>query len=414
MILSICIKDQRTNLTTHRHRTPSQWADAGTLVSASIVRDAGWFLAAVGLWVMTDVAIAQSPAHPYQTANAIVLAGRLKGPCLQRVERVGAREQIESWSLEHQVQIWLDRRIASDTVVSIDPADDRSLLQALNELCEQLGAELAIIDRVVMIVPPERAAGIEGDYWKLLLAHPSAAWCRPEKRPWAWSDGDTVESIWSGWQQRFRMEIAEDPARPPLDFERDRWRRFQWENTTPLAIGMCLLSGFDRSLESDDQGLRVVAALSPLEPQPVAWLYRDEITKVGKEGWTAWRQRWPNAAVSKLDTNTTATWKIVAPVAAHRELVAPLAPIPTKPANVDRTRKRFTGRYRGELQRILVGFANQMSLELQTPTLPMALARMEIDIAFQDVSVEEIAKKISIASGLELTIDESILRVEMK
>jgi hypothetical protein len=379
-----------------------------------IVRDANWLLASMGIMLMIDSAVAQSPSHPYRSASAITLAGRLKSPCLQRVEPVGAREQFDAWSMEHQVLIWLDRRIASDTIVSMDAVDSRSLLQALLEVCHQLDAELAIIDRVVMIVPRERAAGIEWAYWKLLTDQPNAAWCRPDKQTWAWSDGATAESIWSDWQQRYRLQILEDSASPPLDFERDRWRRFQWENTTPLAIGLCLLSGLDRMLESDGKGLRIAATAPPREPEPVAWLYRDEISKVGKEAWIAWRQQWPNAEVFKLEAHSLATWKIVAPVAAHRELMAPLAPIPLKPATVEKDRKRFTGRYRGELQRILAGFANQMSLELQTPSLPLALARMEIDIAFQELSVQEIAKKISIESGLELTIEEGKLRVEMK
>lgn len=379
-----------------------------------IVRGAGCALAALGFMLLTESAMAQSPTHPYRSASAIALAGRLKSPCLQRVERVGVREQFEAWSIEHQVLIWLDRRIASDTIISMDAADSRSLLQALLEVCQQLDAELAIIDRIVMIVPQERAAGIEWAYWKSLIDQPNAAWCRPDKQTWAWSDGATAKSIWSDWQQRYRLQILEDSASPPLDFERDRWQRFQWENTTPLAVGLCLVSGFDRVLESDGQGLRIAATAPPPAPEPVAWLYRDEISKVGKEAWINWRQQWPNAEVFKLESDSLATWKIVAPVAAHRELMAPLAPIPLKPATVERDRKRFTGRYRGELQRILAGFANQMSLELQTPSLPLALARMEIDIAFQELSVQEIAKKISIESGLKLTIEEGKLRVEMK
>lgn len=361
-------------MTTHSLRTPSRWPCVGCMVATAIlakatfivmkasfivtkarffVHDANWLLASMGIMLMIDSAMAQSPSHPYRSASAIALAGRLKSPCLQRVERVVAREQFEAWSMEHQVLIWLDRRIASDTIVSMDPAESRSLLQALLDVCQQLDAELAFIDRIVMIVPHERAAGIEWAYWKSLIDQPNAAWCRPDKQTWAWSDGATAESIWSDWQKRYRLEIAQDPASPPLDFERDRWRRFQWENTTPLAVGMCLLSGFDRMLESDSQGLRIAATAPPREPEPVAWLYRDEITKAGKEAWISWRQQWPNAEVFKLDPQSLATWKIVAPVAAHRELLAPLAPIPLKPTPLERDRKRFTGRYRGELQRIL-------------------------------------------------------------
>ncbi|MFN9984878.1 MAG: hypothetical protein ACK52S_04940, partial [Pirellula sp.] len=104
----------------------------------------------------------------------------------------------------------------------------------------------------------------------------------------------------------------------------------------------------------------------------------------------------------------------VASPRAHWELVAYLAPKwePKKPKSADRSVKRYTGAYRGEMQRILEGFATQSSLRLSLPKLPPQLARKEIDIRFEQASTDEIIAKLSEASGIRIRRKDDELIVE--
>jgi hypothetical protein len=74
--------------------------------------------------------------------------------------------------------------------------------------------------------------------------------------------------------------------------------------------------------------------------------------------------------------------------------------------------KRYTGAYRGELQRILEGFATQSSLRLSPTKLHPQLARKEIDISFEQASADEIIAKLSEASGIRILRKDDELVVE--
>jgi hypothetical protein len=146
----------------------------------------------------------------------------------------------------------------------------------------------------------------------------------------------------------------------------------------------------------------------------VSWEYRDEIQKLGKEAWGNWKKRWSSATVSQVSRNGKTMWKVTAPATAHRELVVPLAPLPNKPKSAGGSDKRYTGRYRGQLQRILDGFAQQSGLRLECPVLPSHLAGLEIDLQFENVSAEEIVAKLAAASNLTMSLSEGVLHVEIK
>jgi hypothetical protein len=143
----------------------------------------------------------------------------------------------------------------------------------------------------------------------------------------------------------------------------------------------------------------------------VEWVYRDEISKLGKDRWRQWRERWADVQVKRIDQGGKASWVIEAPVAAHRDLVAPLAPPPKKATASDRSQSRYTGRYRGELQSILRNLAVQTQVELVLPDLSPSLLRQELDLVFEQASLNEILERISSASGLQLQLDEKQLRV---
>jgi len=371
--------------------------------------------------------------HPFRTPQSIALTSHLQSPYRGSVDRLPILDWLREISLKHEVSVWLDRSIPSDHEIALSPRDDRTLLAAIDEVAEQLHAGVAIYDHVIAIVPKEKAASIEVAYWKLFETSLSPLVWRADDIEFGWEDGSRFTQVWDSFHQKFPLLIA-DPDRSsndlaiPKDRQRgagdhrvdgleDIWREAQFQNTSPAAIALSLLSGFDRMLQADaasTNGLLIVPLRMETATSDVAWDYRDEIEKVGRDRWKEWRQRWPNIEVSRREGNNPASWSIVAPPRAHWELVAYLAPKwePKKPKSLDRSLKRYTGVYRGELQRILEGFATQSSLRLSLTNLPQKIARKEIEIRFEQASMDEIIAKLSEASGIRIRRKDDELVVE--
>lgn len=380
-----------------------------------------------------------SSTHPYRTPQAIALASRLKS----RYQGSGDTIPILDWlleiSLRYEVSIWLDRSIASDQEVAISPRDDGTLFAAINEVAEQLHAGLAIYDHVIAIVPKENSACIEVAYWKLLQSSSMPLVWRADTTDFGWDDGARFSQVWDSYCKKYPRLFA-DPNRSreegfspndrpsPGDFQLDTgqdqadsvediWRAARFQNTSPAAIAVTLLCGFNRVLQpvaGDSEAFQIAPLRMGTASSDVDWDYRDEIEKVGRERWKEWRERWPGAEVSRRDESTPTTWRITAPPRAHWDLVAYLAPKwePKKPKSTDRSLKRYTGTYRGEFQRILEGIAMQFSLRLSLPKLPPQLARKEIDIRFEQASTDDIIAKLSEASGIRIRRKDDELVVE--
>ena len=102
---------------------------------------------------------------------------------------------------------------------------------------------------------------------------------------------------------------------------------------------------------------------------------------------------------------------IVAPVAAHRELVESLAPIAKPKPNTTPANKKYTGRYRGEILKILANLSQQLLLQLDSNDLANNLARQEVDVSFKDATLEELLAKLSDASGLTITLEGQSISV---
>jgi hypothetical protein len=378
-------------------------------------RDRKWpqCLALLFVLLLSNAALSQTRVHPFQSASAIALSSQLRSPIAKKTDRIPLRDLLSLWSAEYGVPIWLDRRIANDMEVSFEPTDGATWMDALRSIADGIGAEVACIDHVVMLVPAGEAIAIESSYWRIVTTQPNAAWIRPEKLAAEWDEGELVAKTWNRWSKKSTLPLLQENFDPEMVMELDRWHHFRFENTSSLAVAVSLLSGFGWGLVSEGKQLQVVP-LSQIDVGDVDWEYRDEIQKLGKEAWGNWKKRWSSATVSQVSRNGKTLWKVTAPATAHRELVLPLAPLPNKPKSAVGSDKRYTGRYRGQLKRILDGFAQQSGLRLECPVLPSNVAGLEIDIQFENVSAEEIVAKLATASNLTMSLSEGVLRVELK
>ncbi|MFM7518353.1 MAG: hypothetical protein ACKO3V_15560, partial [Pirellula sp.] len=74
--------------------------------------------------------------------------------------------------------------------------------------------------------------------------------------------------------------------------------------------------------------------------------------------------------------------------------------------------KKYTGRYRGEILKILESLSAQLSLQLSPKNLTDNLARKEVDVSFQDATIDELLAKLAQASGLIIALEGRSIRVE--
>ncbi len=375
---------------------PTLWTRFALLV--------GWVLFA---FVASLSAHAQVATHPYRTAQAIALQSALNTEWnLPPIAGQSLLQVAGEWSVATRNPVWIDRRIASDTKLNIE-SSDKTMGEVLAQIAEGLNAEIARIDRVLMIVPKSHADCIENTYWTLTTAASSAAWMRVEKVSMHWEEGAAAEDLIAEFANRYRVANASATS-----IEHDLWRGMRWEQVTPAAVGLCLLSGFDLGLEIEGTSLKVAPLCNATELTP-AWEYRDEVQRIGREAWQAWRAHWPDAKVEKIDRNGIAHWRITASVAAHRQLVAPLALPVKRPLRNEPDLQRFTGRYRGELRNILGSLAAQLKLELTAVDLPEQILRHELDLSFENSPLEEILQKIGTAAGVRITRDAARLTVDL-
>lgn len=373
-----------------------------------------WFLGLLVCWFSHGVVQAQS-VHPFRTPQAIGLTSQLRaasgfaGSKLQ----LPLADWVQTTLVLDQIPVWLDRRIPKDHGLSIEIPKGQSNKEVLERVAKDLDAEIAMVDRYIAIVPKGKAGAIEWAYWNL-VSEPSDPRLRVARKDrFEWSDGSDARSIWKSFLDQYRLgPIAESQV---LAATIDRWPTGRLESTNIAAMATLLLSGFDQRI---DWPAAQPPSLEPLlEGGPVRFRYTSEIPKVGKVAWQAWRSRWPQATVEQVGSvatasSQTAAWDILAPVAAHGELVEPLAPAAKpKPVSPGGQAKRYTGRYRGEILKILTSLSQQLSLELLADELTTELSRREVDVSFSEVSLEELLAKLGQASGLKLTVEGPAMKV---
>lgn len=351
--------------------------------------------------------------HPYRTPQAIALATQLQRSVLSAIDQQPVLDWIAQWKAAYGLSIMLDRRLPSDQAISIS-SSAQNLGNAILEVAEQIHAEVAMLDGVVMLVPPGHASPMEATYWSLARSDLPPVWYREQKTVISWDEGTPAREVLRDFNSRFPMSGFQSE-----DFEHDVWRADAWEQTTPLVVAIALLSEFDLRPYKTEQGISIMPLVeqnvdpASSVPESFVWEYADEIPRLGKERWQQWRQRWPDVEVKRVDKNGRERWAIAAPATAHRELVFPLAPPPKAVAPSERSATRYTGRYRGELQAILKSLASQKQLELELPDLPPSTLRKELDLAFEQATFEELLNRIGTESGLRLRSDGKRITVTL-
>ena len=373
-----------------------------------------WFFGLLVCWFPQGLVEAQS-VHPFRTPQAIGLTSQLRaasgfaGSKLQ----LPLSDWVQTTLVRDQIPVWLDRRIPKDHGLSIEIPKGQSNQEVLDRVADELDAEIAMVDRYIAIVPKGKAPSIEWAYWHL-VSEPSDPRLRVTRKDrFEWPDGSDTRSIWKSFLDQYRLGPIGDSQ--GLAATIDRWPAGRLESTNIAAMATLLLSGFDQRI---DWPAAQPPSLQPLlEGRPVRFRYTSEIPKVGKVAWQAWRSRWPQATVEQVESvatapSQTAAWDILAPVAAHGELVEPLAPAAKpKPVSPGGQTKRYTGRYRGEILKILTSLGQQLSLELLADELTTELSRREVDVSFSEVSLEELLAKLGQASGLKITVEGLAMKV---
>ena len=373
-----------------------------------------WFLGLLVCLFSHGLVQAQS-VHPFRTPQAIGLTSQLRaasgfaGSKLQ----LPLSDWVQTTLVRDQIPVWLDRRIPKDHGLSIEIPKGQSNQEVLDRVADELDAEIAMVDRYIAIVPKGKAPSIEWAYWHL-VSEPSDPRLRVTRKDrFEWPDGSDTRSIWKSFLDQYRLGPIGDSQ--GLAATIDRWPAGRLESTNIAAMATLLLSGFDQRI---DWPAAQPPSLQPLlEGRPVRFRYTSEIPKVGKVAWQAWRSRWPQATVEQVESvatapSQTAAWDILAPVAAHGELVEPLAPAAKpKPVSPGGQAKRYTGRYRGEILKILTSLGQQLSLELLADELTTELSRREVDVSFSEVSLEELLAKLGQASGLKITVEGLAMKV---
>ena len=385
-----------------------------TLWQRTLWQRALWFLGLLVCLFSHGLVQAQS-VHPFRTPQAIGLTSQLRaasgfaGSKLQ----LPLSDWVQTTLVRDQIPVWLDRRIPKDHGLSIEIPKGQSNKEVLDRVADELDAEIAMVDRYIAIVPKGKAPSIEWAYWNL-VSEPSDPRLRVTRKDrFEWPDGSDTRSIWKSFLDQYRLGPIGDSQ--GLAATIDRWPAGRLESTNIAAMATLLLSGFDQRI---DWPAAQPPSLQPLlEGRPVRFRYTSEIPKVGKVAWQAWRSRWPQATVEQVESvatapSQTAAWDILAPVAAHGELVEPLAPAAKpKPVSPGGQAKRYTGRYRGEILKILTSLGQQLSLELLADELTTELSRREVDVSFSEVSLEELLAKLGQASGLKITVEGLAMKV---
>ena len=411
MILDKETKDPKMRLTLTYLRTPSPCLMVCLLV----------WLCACGL-------VQAQSIHPYRTPQAIALTSQLLAlsPLSNSKLKLSLSDWIQTVAVGDPIPLWLDRRIPSDIMLSIDIPKDQTNKEVLALVAAQIDAEIACVDRYVALVPKGSAGAIEWAYWSLCSNPSQPAMRVTKKEGLEWSDGTDTRQIWKSFTEQYRLTSVSNSSRLVTDF--DRWRAGRLDFTNPAAIATLLLCGFDEHLNwQADKSPRIELlseSFERLRRTPggdfVRFQYASEIPKIGKNAWQAWRTRWPQATFERVAQNGPAksdSWEILAPVAAHRELVESLAPpVKPKPANPNPSNpastKKYTGVYRGEILKILASLSQQLSLQLIPKDLSTSLARQEVDVSFKDATLEELLGKLADASGLKITLEGQSLVVQ--
>ena len=329
--------------------------------------------------------------HPCLISAAIAIHQTLQAPCEQALESASIETLVDSVSSAYEIPIWCDRSIARDKIVAMDRREE-TLQIFLNRAIAKVDSVLIPMAGVVMVCPKAKCDAVEAAYWSLTVSRAANSMRALGPKAFGWPDGSTAAFAIDGFATRCFPD-----AELTIKTEHDIWRGFEFrKTTTPATIGTCLLSGFDLCLE-DREGKLAVSPL-PTEKTQVEWTYsRNDIEKkIGPTWWKEWRQRWPEARVSKSEKPEG--WKVMATVASHRDLVQPMIPKKKweKPkGEVGADKKGYSGTFDCELELALRSLAAQTKLEFFPLPVPASLESKKVKLKLDKTPLDDILREIS-------------------
>ncbi len=358
----------------------------------------------LGLMAMLIILVAQMQAfgqstttHPCLSPYAISIQQTLQAPCEQVVENASLESLLDSISSAYEIPIWCDRRIARDTLVTLEKRVE-TLESFLKRAIEKVDAALIPLAGVVVIVPNGNGDAIGAAHWRLAVSRSANSMQQTGAKPFGWPDGSVASTVIQEFASRFIPD-----SKLTFKTEHDIWRAFEFrKTTTPSTIGTCLLSGFDLCLV-DLNGKLNLAPISEVDAN-VTWTYSNEEIqkKIGEPAWRAWRQRWPQATIAK--STKPDGWRVVATVASHRDLIGTMIPRKkwekSKPSEVGLDKKAFSGAYEGSLEYVIKSLAAQTKLEFFPIPLPPSLETMSVKLKLDKTPLDEILKEITRQSGV--------------
>lgn len=342
-------------------------------------------------------------SHPYRTPNAVTAIQTLNAPCDQVVDKVPLGELLDQLAAAYKVELLCDRRVAIDHPITIEERT-KTLRELLDKSASQVDCELAIMDKLIVLIPSQKRDAIESSYWKLAALGPNHALNRIDKKGFDWPDGAIASEVIHGLFTRFKLDKVPLPEIP-----NDVWRARQFRDVTPASIISLLLGSFDLRLEinpNSEADTLIVSQQTDDDSPTVEWIYDDDTikNKIGSKLWQAWREKWPQATVEQLKQqgdNSKRSWKIRTTAASHRDLIEPLIP-PKKWETPAGSKKQFSGKFAGRLDEILQALAQAASLTVAPWPLPDKVARTEVSLTIKDATIDSILSDISKRTGFDL------------
>ena len=343
---------------------------------------------------------AQAIVHPYLSPSAIATTQALLSPNESSFENASLEWLLERTAKENGLNIWCDRRIARDTLVTINQMDSARPLATIEQLllaaCDQVDAAILPLAGVIAIVPKSKRDILANVYWKLIVSKKSNALAVSESKQKPWAKGAQASDLLEQFRSVHLPSISKIP-----EIEHDVWPAFDFRDATVASVSVCLLGGFDLCLVERGQGL----AIEPLaeweasmkQDALVEWLYEQKmIDRTNEEDRKAWKLRWPDS--KGVRNGKPLGSRISATAMAHYDfakLLTPPRPKPTKNST-----KVFSGTIKSDLPRLLDWMSNRFQLEFYPLPLPDEYATKQIDLDVKEITMEEllslVAKKASI------------------
>jgi len=247
---------------------------------------------------------------------------------------------------------------------------------------------------MVAIVPTEKKEEILSDYWRLTTAVLPPSWRRIDKEPFSWQDGVVMKNLAKQLSTRYGLKDAWVDS-----LEHDVWPGYTFDRIPAATICTCVLSGMDRTLTVGSSGFEVVH--SPKDPDTgyrlITWIFsKSDLDRIPEKHRLDWKNSNPNAVVSRIAENR---WQVTATPTEHLQLVLPLVPR-KKWVQPSKENAVYSGSYRGNLAGAIEGISKQLSVNFYPLPLPDAIARREIVIEYDKVSLENLLKQVGQAGGI--------------